>query len=64
MKLFTTAFIQVFLVSVNVYFISHVFYAGVALVAFGISWFWAGNVKTISISGNKESKIASQLSRL
>jgi len=54
MKLFLTAFLQVFLVSANTLFISKMFYPGIIIAGFGISWFWAGNVKRVSISGNKE----------
>jgi hypothetical protein len=49
MKLFLTAFIQVFLVSANTYFISKLFWIGIAFAGFGISYMWASNVKKISI---------------
>lgn len=54
LKLFTTAFIQVFLVSANTYFISKTFYFGIAFAGFGISWFWSGNVKKIAIGSKKD----------
>ena len=54
LKLFSTAFLQVFLVSANTLFIANLFYPGIALAGFGISWFWTGNVKKISISGKKD----------
>ena len=54
MKLFTTAFLQVFLVSANTLFIANTFYPGIIVAGFGISWFWTGNVKKISISNTKE----------
>jgi hypothetical protein len=50
MKLFITAFLQVFLVSANTLFIANEFYIGIAFAGFGISWFWTGNVKKISFS--------------
>jgi hypothetical protein len=51
-KLFTTAFIQVFLVSANTYFIANSFYAGIAVAGFGISWFWTSNVRSIAFGSN------------
>ena len=54
LKLFSTAFLQVFLVSANTLFIANLFYPGVAIAGFGISWFWTGNVKKISLSGKKD----------
>lgn len=53
-KLFITAFIQVFLVSANTYFISKSFYIGIGIAGFGISWFWTSNVKTISVGTKKQ----------
>jgi len=54
LKLFSTAFLQVFLVSANTLFIANLFYPGIAIAGFGISWFWTGNVKKISLSGKKD----------
>lgn len=51
MKLFITAFLQVFLVSANTLFIARVFYPGIAIAAFLISYFWSVNVKKIAIGG-------------
>jgi len=48
MKLFISAFIQVFLVSANTYFITESFWIGIIFACFFISWFWSGNVKKIS----------------
>ncbi len=59
MKLFLTAFLQVFLVSANTLFIARVFYPGIVLAGFGISWFWSGNVKRVSIGSNKDRLIYS-----
>lgn len=58
-RLFLTAFIQVFLVSANTYFISSLFYPGIAIAGFGISWFWAGNVKKIAVGNNFERAVYS-----
>lgn len=60
MKLFLTAFLQVFLVSANTLFIANVFYPGIVLAGFGISWFWSGNVKKVSI-GNKKDRLVYSL---
>lgn len=49
-KLFCTAFLQVFLVSANTYFIANLFYPGIAVAGFGISFLWTVNVKRIAIS--------------
>ena len=54
LKLFTTAFIQVFLVSANTYFIAKSFYIGIGFAGFGISWFWTSNVKKISLGTKKD----------
>ena len=53
LKLFLTAFMQVFLVSANTLFITKMFYPGIALAGYSISWFWSGNVKKVSF-GNKK----------
>ncbi|HPI70449.1 MAG TPA: hypothetical protein PLF99_03920 [Tenuifilaceae bacterium] len=49
-RLFVTAFMQVFLVSANTYFISRVARIGVAACGFGISYLWTLNVRRISVS--------------
>lgn len=49
-KLFITAFLQVFLVSANTYFISRLVWVGIAACGFGISYIWTLNVKSISAS--------------
>ncbi len=59
-KLFLTAFIQVYLVAANTYFIASTFYPGIAFAGFGISYFWAGNVKKISV-GNMTERIVYSL---
>lgn len=57
MKLFFTAFFQVFLVAANTYFIASLFYPGIAIAGFGISYLWAGNVKSVSFGGTKDKLI-------
>jgi len=54
MKLFITAFLQVFLVAANTLFIAKCFYPGVAAAAFLVSFFWTYNVKRISIAIMKD----------
>jgi len=49
-KLFATAFMQVFLVSANTWFISRLFWPGIAAAGFGISYLWAINVKKANIA--------------
>lgn len=49
MKLFTTAFVQVFLVSANTYFIANLFWPGIAVAGFGISYLWTANVRRIAV---------------
>jgi hypothetical protein len=48
LKLFLTGFLQVVLVAVNTWQISHCKYAGAFVVGFGISLFWSYNVKKIA----------------
>ena len=54
MKLFLTAFLQVFFVSANTYFLANSMYAGVAICGFAISWLWAGNVRKVSIGSKAD----------
>lgn len=49
-RLFITAFLQVFLVTANTYFVSRVTWVGIAAASFGISYIWTLNVKRISAS--------------
>lgn len=53
-KLFLTAFLQVFLVTANTYFVSRVAWLGIAVCGFGISYIWTLNVKRISASNTAE----------
>ena len=59
MKLFTTAFLQVALISANTYFIAHKFFIGVVMAGFIISFLWSINVKRASTSSVKERLIYS-----
>ena len=59
MKLFLTAFLQVFLVSANTLFIANLLYPGIVIAGFGISWFWSGNVKRVSIGSTRDRLIYS-----
>ena len=57
MKLFFAAFTQVFLVAANTYFIAYLYWPGIAIAGFGISFLWAGNVKKVSFGGTKDKLI-------
>jgi hypothetical protein len=48
LKLFSTAFLQVFLVSANTYFISQVTWIGIAICGFWISYLWTINVQKVT----------------
>jgi len=54
LKLFVTAFLQVFLVSANTYFISRIAWLGIAACGFGISYLWTLNVRRISAGTHVE----------
>lgn len=54
MKLFLTAFLQVFFVSANTYMIANNHIIGIVICSFLVSYFWTINVKKISISNKKE----------
>ena len=49
-KLFTTAFLQVFFVSTNVWCIANSYWTGALISSFAISWLWTTNVRKIVIS--------------
>jgi hypothetical protein len=51
-NLFCTGFLQVLLVAINTYQISHGKYIGSIIVGFGISWVWTSNVKRIAFGNN------------
>lgn len=50
-KLFLTAVLQVFFVSMNVTFISHGKYPQMAITGFLISFIWSFNIKKIAFGG-------------
>jgi len=54
LKLFGTAFLQVFFVSANTRFISVLFWPGIAAAGFAISYLWAVNVRKVTISTNAD----------
>jgi hypothetical protein len=39
------------------YFIASLFFPGIAVAGFGISFLWAGNVKRVSFGGTKDKLI-------
>lgn len=49
-KLFTTAFLQVCCVAMNVVFIANGVWIPMLLTGFTISWLWCSNVKKIAIA--------------
>jgi len=55
-SLFITGFIQVFLVVANTYFVSNVFYLGVLVMGFAISFIWSFNVKRV-VLGTMQDRI-------
>jgi hypothetical protein len=48
LKLFITAFLQVFFVAGNTVFIAKQNYTGAAVFGFAISWLWTANIKKIA----------------
>lgn len=54
MKLFLTAFLQVFFVSANTYFLATVNYVGAMVCGFMISWLWSSNVRKVAIGGTRD----------
>lgn len=54
MKLFLSAFVQVFLVALNTFLIAKGIIWAVFIVGFLISYVWSRNVKKIAIGGEKE----------
>ena len=53
-KLFITGFFQVFLVTINTYFIFKEFYVGVFFGSLTISLIWSWNVKRIAFGSLKD----------
>ena len=54
MKLFITAFTQVFFVAINTFFISRVYYTGAFVCGFMISLLWSWNVKRVAFGTPKD----------
>lgn len=54
MKLFFTGFLQVFFVAVNTLFIAHLFYAGIVVSSFFISFLWSMNIRSVAFGGMKD----------
>jgi len=54
LKLFITGFFQVFLVTINTYFIFKEFYVGVFFGSLTISLIWSWNVKRIAFGSFKD----------
>ena len=48
MKLFMTGFLQVLLVTANTYFITNLYWIGIIICSFSISFIWCFNVGRIS----------------
>lgn len=59
MNIFKTAYLQVFLISLNTIFLAKGVYLGVAICGFAISYVWVSNVKKANISSKKEQIIYS-----
>lgn len=59
MKLYLTAFIQVFLVACNTIFLAQGNWFGIAFMSFFISWFWVGNVKKANIANTTQRAVYS-----
>lgn len=53
-RLALTVFVQVLLVSINVYQISHGHYLGAVIIGFGISLTWTFNIRSVAFGGWKE----------
>ena len=53
-KLFFSGFVQVSLVALNTYLISRVWYVGVFVASFGISFVWSWNVKKVAFGSTME----------
>ena len=53
-KLFATAFLQVYMVAISTVSLAHAFYPGVILTGFFISFFWTLNVSRIAVSTIRE----------
>lgn len=56
MKLFTTGFLQVLFVAINTVFIANLFYIGIIISSFLISFLWTLNVRSVTF-GSKLDRI-------
>ena len=56
-KIFLTAFMQVGLVAINTYLITHLYWVGIFVVSCLISLLWAYNVSKVAISETKHKLI-------
>ena len=54
LKLFLSAMLQIFLVSINTYLVANGFMISAGIVGFSLSWVWSWNIKRIAISSNTE----------
>ena len=59
LKIFSTGFLQVFLVVINTYFISKSYLLGIIICGFLISFIWSHNVKKIAFGTENERLIYS-----
>jgi hypothetical protein len=50
LKIFFTAFLQIALVAINTYLITHLIWIGIFFVSFFISMLWAYNVSKVALS--------------
>lgn len=54
MRLFFTAFIQIFLVAANTVFLARGYVLGMILSSFGINWIWTHNVRKTAFGGEAD----------
>jgi hypothetical protein len=54
LSLFVTAFIQIFLVTSQTYYVANLQDVPVVIIGFFISWLWVGNIRKITIGGTLE----------
>lgn len=56
MRIFSTAFIQIFLVAANTVFLSRGYVLGMVVSSFGINWLWTHNVRK-TVFGSERDRI-------
>jgi len=54
MRLFFTAFVQIFLVAANTVFLARGFVIGMVISSFGINWLWTHNVRKTAFGGERD----------